>query len=129
MSDDRATRQPSPVFVELYKLTVEMADRVSARRGTANSFFFTLHAAFVAIIGFVRPMKSSDAGAASSTAAAAPPAVEQVDTFGLIYVAVAPPLGGSSSRATEISTEPSSQSSAGWRRCFRPNRSTTSGKC
>lgn len=89
MSDDRATRDPSLVFLELYKLTVEMADRVSARRGTANNFFFTLHAALVAIIGFVRPMKSPDAGDPSTTAAAVPPAVKQVDTFGLIYVAVA----------------------------------------
>jgi hypothetical protein len=88
VSDDRASRQPSPVFLELYRLTVEMADRVSARRGTANSFFFTLHAALVAIIGFVRPMKSSTVDDASTTAAASP-AVEQVDTFGLIYVAFA----------------------------------------
>ncbi len=88
MSDERAEREPSPVFLELYKLTVEMADRVSARRGTANSFFFTIHAALVAIIGFVRPMKSSAVSDASATASARP-ALEQVDTFGLIYVAVA----------------------------------------
>lgn len=37
--------------VELYKLMVEMADRVSARRTTANSFFLTLHSAALTAIG------------------------------------------------------------------------------
>ncbi len=31
--------------LDLYKLTVEMADRVSARRGAANSFFLTIQTA------------------------------------------------------------------------------------
>jgi hypothetical protein len=46
---------PSPAFLELYKLAVEMADRTSARRGTANSFFVTVHAALVSLLGFSRP--------------------------------------------------------------------------
>ena len=33
----------SKCFLEQYKLYVEMADRISQRRATANSFFLTLH--------------------------------------------------------------------------------------
>ena len=36
--------------LELYKTTVEMADRISARRGVANSFFLTVHTALVAAL-------------------------------------------------------------------------------
>jgi hypothetical protein len=36
--DNKATQQ----YLELYKLAVEMADRVSARRATANAFLFLL---------------------------------------------------------------------------------------
>lgn len=86
MSDDRIARETSSTYLELYKLTVEMADRVSARRGTANSFFFTLNAALVAVIGFVRSTKQVTA---SPAAVHAGRAVEHVDKFGLIYVAVA----------------------------------------
>jgi hypothetical protein len=38
-------------FLDLYKLTVEMADRVTARRGAANSFFLALNAALAAFAG------------------------------------------------------------------------------
>lgn len=44
---------PSSVELELYQLAVEMADRVSARRTTANNFFLALHAAMVAAVGLV----------------------------------------------------------------------------
>jgi hypothetical protein len=37
-------------YFELYKLAVEMADRVSARRGIANSFFLTASTAVVALL-------------------------------------------------------------------------------
>lgn len=37
--------------LELYKLAVEMADRVSARRALANSFFLTINTALVALVG------------------------------------------------------------------------------
>ncbi len=37
--------------LELYKLAVEMADRVSARRGSANAFFLTLNTALVGLTG------------------------------------------------------------------------------
>ncbi len=38
-------------YFELYKLAVEMADRISARRGVANSFFLTANTAVVAFLG------------------------------------------------------------------------------
>jgi hypothetical protein len=38
-------------LIEQYKLYVGMADQVSARRGTANSFFITLNTAVFALIG------------------------------------------------------------------------------
>lgn len=41
------------VLLELYKTAVEMADRVSARRAGANSFFVTLNTALAAIVGIV----------------------------------------------------------------------------
>jgi hypothetical protein len=43
---------PPAEFFEQYKLMVEMADRVSARRATANSFFLTVQSALVAAFDF-----------------------------------------------------------------------------
>ncbi|MGW0788665.1 RipA family octameric membrane protein [Streptomyces sp. NPDC002911] len=37
--------------LELYKLAVEMADRVSARRGTANAFFLSVQTALISLVG------------------------------------------------------------------------------
>jgi hypothetical protein len=37
-------------ILEQYKIYVEMADRVSGRRGLANNFFLTLNATFVTVI-------------------------------------------------------------------------------
>ncbi|MGH8571721.1 MAG: RipA family octameric membrane protein [Gammaproteobacteria bacterium] len=45
-----AAELPSNYF-ELYKLAVEMADRISARRGIANSFFLTANTGIVAVLG------------------------------------------------------------------------------
>jgi hypothetical protein len=45
-----AAELPSNYF-ELYKLAVEMADRISARRGVANSFFLTANTSVVAFLG------------------------------------------------------------------------------
>jgi len=39
--------------MELYKLAVEMADRISARRGVANSFFVALQSAILSALGFL----------------------------------------------------------------------------
>jgi hypothetical protein len=45
-----AAKLPGNYF-ELYKLAVEMADRISARRGIANSFFLTANTGIVAVLG------------------------------------------------------------------------------
>lgn len=46
---------PEAGVLDLYKMAVEMADRVSARRATANAFFLTAQTAFVAVIGLAAP--------------------------------------------------------------------------
>jgi hypothetical protein len=38
-------------YFDLYMLAVEMADRMSARRGTANGFFLTVNTGLVALVG------------------------------------------------------------------------------
>ena len=43
--------EPPESVLRLYELTVEMADRVSARRATANSFFLTLQTGLAAVLG------------------------------------------------------------------------------
>jgi hypothetical protein len=49
------TDNPDARILELYKTAVEMADRISARRSTANAFFLTAQTAFVAVIGVTTP--------------------------------------------------------------------------
>lgn len=44
--ESKSTQQ----YLELYKLAVEMADRVSARRATANAFFLTVNTALLAFV-------------------------------------------------------------------------------
>lgn len=47
--------------LEQYKIYVEMADRVSARKATANTFFLTLDALVFALLGVtfaLRPVES-----------------------------------------------------------------------
>src|SRR5258708_2201453 len=72
-TDDVATR------LDLYKPAVEMADRVSARRAGANSFFFTLHAALATFVGIV----------SSARVAPAKGSLPAFDAFGLVVTAVA----------------------------------------
>lgn len=43
--------EPDPRVLEAYKLAVEMADRVSARRAVANAFFLTVNTTLVAVVG------------------------------------------------------------------------------
>ena len=38
-------------LLEQYKLYLEMADRISSRRQSANSFFLSLNTALVALVG------------------------------------------------------------------------------
>ncbi|MEU5208399.1 hypothetical protein [Streptomyces sp. NPDC020742] len=47
---DTAATYRTAVF-EQYKLCVEMADRVSARRNLANTFFLTLHSGLLVFLG------------------------------------------------------------------------------
>ncbi len=49
------TAAPDAVFLDLYKLAVESADRVTARRGTANSFYLTVQTAFIAVLAVAVP--------------------------------------------------------------------------
>ncbi|SLD66899.1 Uncharacterised protein [Mycobacteroides abscessus subsp. abscessus] len=42
---------PDPRVLDIYKLAVEMADRVSARRALANAFFLTVNTTLVAVVG------------------------------------------------------------------------------
>lgn len=46
---------PDGRVLDLYKMAVEMADRVSARRATANAFFLTAQTTFVTVIGLATP--------------------------------------------------------------------------
>ena len=67
------------VLLDIYKTAVEMADRVSARRAGANSFFVTLNTALAAIVGIV-------------SAARKPPPhgnLPSFDAFGLCVTAAA----------------------------------------
>jgi hypothetical protein len=61
---------------ELYRLAVEMADRVSSRRATANAFFLTLQTALAGFAGIVRTPRPGMGVAI------------QVDSFGIMIVAV-----------------------------------------
>ena len=72
-SDDTTT------ILELYKTAVEMADRVSARRAGANTFFLTVNTALAAVVGIV------------SSARKPPPHgnLPTFDAFGLIITAIA----------------------------------------
>ena len=66
-------------ILELYKIAVEMADRTSARRAGANSFFLTLNTALAAVVGIV------------SSARKPPPHgnLPSFDGFGLVVTSVA----------------------------------------
>ena len=66
-------------LLELYKNAVEMADRVSSRRASANTFFLTLNTALTAVVGIV------------SSARKPPPhgIAPAFDAFGLVATAVA----------------------------------------
>jgi hypothetical protein len=45
--------------IEQYKLYVEMADRISARRQTANSFFLSINTALLAFVGLFASKESA----------------------------------------------------------------------
>lgn len=41
-------------YLEIYKMYVEMADKISSRRQTANSFFLTINTTIVGLLGYVQ---------------------------------------------------------------------------
>lgn len=47
-------------LLDQYKMYVEMADRISARRQSANSYFLTINTGLVALIGYVTTKDTSD---------------------------------------------------------------------
>jgi hypothetical protein len=52
VSDPEAAQAELPAgYLDLYKLAVEMADRISARRGVANTFFLTVNTGLAALLG------------------------------------------------------------------------------
>ncbi|MFJ4479455.1 RipA family octameric membrane protein [Streptomyces xanthochromogenes] len=53
-----ATEKYQQVILEQYKLCVEMADRVSARRNLANTFFLSVNSAVVATIAVGRGLST-----------------------------------------------------------------------
>jgi hypothetical protein len=71
MADDNST------ILELYKTAVEMADRISARRAGANSFFLTLNTALAALVGLVSSARQPSPHGA----------VPKLDAFGLVLTA------------------------------------------
>ena len=66
-ASDLLTGQAEPVYgqdhrshtLEIYKILVEMADRVSARRQLVNSFFLALNSSLTALVGYTS-LASSD---------------------------------------------------------------------
>jgi hypothetical protein len=54
---------PNQYQLELYKLAVEMADRLSARRATANGYFLTVQSALIALLGVPGLSRPAVAGA------------------------------------------------------------------
>lgn len=51
--------EPDPRVLEIYKLSVEMADRVSARRAVANAFFLTVNTTLIAVVGLATTKSDS----------------------------------------------------------------------
>ena len=54
-----AENPPDPRVLDIYKLAVEMADRVSARRAVANAFFLTVNTTLIAVVGLSTPKPDS----------------------------------------------------------------------
>lgn len=51
-------------LLDQYKLYVEMADRISQRRTTANSYFLSVNSAILAFAGYLGPVGTLMKGAA-----------------------------------------------------------------
>lgn len=48
----------APHVLEIYKMYVDMADKVSSRRQSANSYFLTLNTAIIAILSYIEQCTS-----------------------------------------------------------------------
>ncbi len=48
-----------PQVLTLYQLAVEMADRVSARRNSANAFYLSLQTAAISVLGFATSFQAN----------------------------------------------------------------------
>jgi hypothetical protein len=64
--------------LELYKLTVEMADRVSARRGAANQFYLTLQSTLLGVPAIVSVISGDEFDPLRTTALAAIGAITSI---------------------------------------------------
>ena len=60
-----------PTTLDLYKLGAELADRVSARRATVNSFFLTVQTTLIAVVALVAPALTGQSDVVGWVAAAA----------------------------------------------------------
>lgn len=60
-TESEPAREPTATELELYRLAVEMADRVSARRGTANNFFLAVHAGVITAVAALLPDQTTAA--------------------------------------------------------------------
>ncbi len=67
--NEEVSSQNSNQLLEQYKLYVEMTDRISQRRGTANTFFLTFNTAIVGALGSFYDKLPPDASIAMFTAA------------------------------------------------------------
>jgi hypothetical protein len=69
--------EEAPYLLELYKFAIEMADRISARRATSNSFFLAVNAGLTAFIGVLDTSGRDSAGSSG-----------QPDHFGATVIAL-----------------------------------------
>ena len=53
MNKDDYESEYNAHLLEQYKLYVQMADNISARRQTANSFFLTLNTTIAGLVGYI----------------------------------------------------------------------------
>jgi hypothetical protein len=47
-------------LLDQYKLYVEMADRISQRRATANTYFLSVNSAILAFVGYITPKDANE---------------------------------------------------------------------
>ncbi len=77
MTSSPTAATPSDVL-ELYKLTVEMADRISARRGQANQFYLTLQSTLLGVPAIFTAFGTNDLDPLRATLLAASGAITSV---------------------------------------------------